>query len=155
MGYFSQGIKKRSQNQSSYERAQEAMLKPLADKASAFVMQWFLTNITKYGEHGFHMKLAGTYVDVVDRQRYQGFDFIYDMATFHPREFQWLMGIAAKGVDMVIYDINDMTNRLVNVLNTRYGWRLFPHEISCINRTLLRVNQLIHTKSKQTKHSFL
>jgi len=155
--YLSQGVKKKTvatSGSSMYDQVQEAMLRPLINQASQFVMSWFLSNIVKYGEQGFHTKLSGTYVDMFDKQRYYGFDFVYDLMANHKQSLNWLMGIAAKGVNMVSYDINDMSQRLFNILRTKYGWSLMPHEKACISRALFRIDALLKTKAAESKKHF-
>ena len=121
------------------------------DVACAELMRWFYGVISKYPEDYFHMVMKmGMYRDARGIQK-RGFDLVTDISRSHTMIFNKMLSIAANGIDLVTYDIPDMTARIVYVLKAYAKWKIvYPHEYTCLVDTLEKIHLMIYQK-KQIK----
>ena len=152
--YLSQGIRRKPQPQRdpySFEGVQDMAIGKTVDLACAELMRWFYGVLSNYPENYFHTVMRmGIYQDVRGVRK-QGYDLVADLSRSHGMIFNKMLSIAANGIDLVSYDINDMTARTVYVLKAYAKWQgVYPHEFVCLRDTLEKINFMIYQK-KQMK----
>jgi len=149
--YLSQGVRRKpapvKHDPLSFEGVQAMAVEKTVDAALPMLMQWFYGVVSRYPEEKFHMLMQyGMYYDLQGNPQ-RGFDIFQDLQRNHGVVFSRMVGLAARGIDMVMYNIDDMTHRIVYVLKNHAGWKtIYPHEIMCLNITLHKVDNLIHSR---------
>lgn len=95
---------------------------------------WLVSCLEKYSEEEFHMRMADPY-----------FDFIDDWYSNHPKKYNAFIKGAKKMRHRFTFDVQGITSRVIFVIESKSGWKVYDYEVPKLRDTIMRVGEEIYS----------